>query len=106
MDPKGTDRGREDVTLKNYGTVAIDIANWSIVDRNGLTSMIDSASIAAESSIRIVIESGARLVNSGTGRIRLVNESDEIVDEVLYTAGDIFMEDGNGVVRDFQREEL
>lgn len=107
VNPRGTDRGREEVTLENFGSDAIDITNWSIVDKNGLASMIGSASIAAKSSITIVLESGARLVNSDTGRIRLVNESDEIVDEVLYIEDNIDLDtDGNGVVTKFQREEL
>ncbi|MEM9821077.1 MAG: S8 family serine peptidase, partial [Bacteroidota bacterium] len=83
VNPKGTERGNETISLLNISDQAIDLNDW-ILDTNKTSKEILKNQIIAPGGFLIVQLSKLRLSNSG-GKIRLLNAEGSVVHEVTYT---------------------
>jgi hypothetical protein len=88
VNPKGDDPGKEVVVIGNTTTALVDLAGWSITDKNNNSEIIRDVLLPGGES-RTVVLSGrtAQLSNKG-GTIVLKNPAGEQVHAVSYSKED------------------
>jgi hypothetical protein len=84
VNPAGPAPEAETVTLVNASPQAIDLAGWSILDREKRRLVLDAGSLAAGDTIRIPLSPPVALGNRG-GLITLLDLDGLKVDGVAYT---------------------
>lgn len=85
VNPIGSDRGTESITLINIGAADLSLNNWGFVDKNSRKSSFSIPVLPAGSTHRITLDGkGSQLANSG-GTIKLLNEKGEMVHLVSYS---------------------
>jgi endonuclease YncB( thermonuclease family) len=77
------ERGNETVTLLNTTNADIDLANWSIADRNGRQAL--DGVLAKGETVRVRLGANVQLSNV-RDTITVLGPDDEIVDQVAYEA--------------------
>ncbi len=88
INPKGSESGKETLTLLNQTDKTIQLDGWFISNKPNKKQSLDGFSIDANSFLTIKIKSSAiRLTNSG-GTIRLFNSNEQKVHEVKYLKKD------------------
>ena len=87
VNPVGNDVGREAVVIGNTTTSAVNLANWSLVDRNDNQETISGILQAGESRIIVLSGDSVQLGNKG-GTIRLKDASGNQVHAVSYSKDD------------------
>jgi uncharacterized protein YukJ len=89
INPAGQDPEREVVVIGNLTVNAVDLAGWTIVDKNNKSEAIGGVSLPAGGSVPILLSGrGAQLGNNG-GTIRLMNADRVLVHVVSYSKTDI-----------------
>jgi lamin tail-like protein len=84
LDPVGTDRGHELVTLVNTTAAEIDLAGWELADAAGGRQQL-SGPLAAGGVVQVTAEGGLQLGNQGD-TIVLVDPGGGSIDQVAYKA--------------------
>ncbi|MFZ2172169.1 MAG: DUF2278 family protein [Methylococcaceae bacterium] len=87
VNPTGNDIGREAVVIGNTTSSAVNLINWSLVDRNGNVESISGILQAGESRIIVLSGDSVQLGNRG-GTIRLKDASGNQVHAVTYSRED------------------
>lgn len=87
INPAGSDRGKETVTLLNISNIPIPLAGWSIVDSRGRQDKFSTDWEINPGSTFTLTLSKAQLSNLG-GSITLKNSQGNIVDRVEYSLFD------------------
>jgi uncharacterized protein YukJ len=87
VNPIGADPGKEVVVIGNAASIAVDLNNWSIVDRNDKAEILTSTLGAGESLRVILTGNTAQLGNQG-GTIRLKDAAGNQVHAVAYAKED------------------
>lgn len=87
VNPIGNDVGSEAVVIGNTTSSAVNLANWSLVDRNNNEETISGILQAGESRIIALSGAGVQLGNKG-GTIRLKDASGNQVHAVSYSKED------------------
>jgi hypothetical protein len=77
------ERGNETVTLLNTTDADIDLADWSIADRNGRQAL--DGILAKGETVRVRLGANVQLSNV-RDTITVLGPDDEIVDQVAYEA--------------------
>lgn len=83
VNPKGTERGAEKISLLNISDHAIDLDGWTLDTAKRSQEKIQSQIIAPGGFLSIQLTK-LQLSNSGS-TIRLLNAEDQLVHEVTYT---------------------
>jgi hypothetical protein len=86
VNPTGPAPEAETVTLLNASPQDIELAGWSILDREKRRLVLDAGSLAAGDSIRVQLREPVALGNRG-GLISLLDPDGLKVDGVAYTKG-------------------
>jgi uncharacterized protein YukJ len=86
VNPVGPAPEAETVTLLNASPEAVDLAGWSILDRDKRRLVLDAGELAAGASLRILLRAPVALGNRG-GLISLLDPDGLKVDGVAYTKG-------------------
>jgi uncharacterized protein YukJ len=85
VNPKGEDAGHESVTLINATPATVNLAGWTIADKNKNRSKVPSVVLAAGETLRIPLDGkGAQLGNKG-GIISLIDNTGLKIDGVSYS---------------------
>jgi hypothetical protein len=84
VNPAGPAPEAETVTLLNASPQAIELAGWSVLDREKRRLVLDAGSLAAGDSIRVSLRAPVALGNRG-GLISLLDPDGLKVDGVAYT---------------------
>ncbi len=88
VNPVGIDDGKENVSLLNTGSAAIDLGGWSICDINKRRHFIHNSTLAAGQFLTIPLPGDTvQLANRG-GIITLLDAAGRKVHGVSYTAAD------------------
>jgi endonuclease YncB( thermonuclease family) len=82
VNPHGTERGAEAVTLLNTAAVPVDLAGWSLKDNAGVERL--AGRIGAGASLRVVLDQ-LELGNRGD-RLVLVDAGGRIIDKVSWSS--------------------
>ncbi len=84
--PEGADRGNETVTLLNLSPNAIDLAGWSITDkqRNGAVDLTNMGPLVAGDTLQVTMTNAVQLSNSGD-EVVLLDNLGNVVHQVAYT---------------------
>ena len=72
------------MTLLNPGTEAVDLAGWSLIDRQGRMVMLDAMIIPPGEAVRLTLMAPLQLGNNG-GLLTLLNPAGLKVDGIAYT---------------------
>jgi len=96
VNPIGPAPEQETVTVINPGIEPIDLAGWSVVDRQEHVLQLEPAVVPPGEAIRIVLRPPVQLGNRG-GLLTLLDPSGLKVDGVAYT-GDQVHDEGRTVV--------
>ena len=84
-DPRGSDREKEVVTLRNDGAFAVPLAGWTLRDEDGHFVHLGIHGSLAPTETLDVVRSGSRLsLNNDGDEIRLVNDLGTTVSVVRY----------------------
>jgi uncharacterized protein YukJ len=86
VNPTGPAPEAETVTLLNTSPQAVDLAGWSILDRDKRRLVLEAGELAAGDTIRVPIQAPVALGNRG-GLISLLDPDGLKVDGVAYTKG-------------------
>ena len=86
--PDGPDPGNEKITLRNDGTIAVDLDGWTITDEAS-NSLTLSGTINAGAELIINLAQGQVPLNNGGDEIELRNDSGELVQVVNYQGSDV-----------------
>jgi uncharacterized protein YukJ len=86
VNPTGPAPEAETVTLLNASPQDIDLAGWSILDRDKRRLVLDASALAAGDTIRVPLRAPVALGNRG-GLISLLDPDGLKVDGVAYTKG-------------------
>jgi hypothetical protein len=88
VNPAGDDTGKEMVVLGNTTTTNVDLAGWSIVDKNNNAEVLPRVVLPGGES-RLIPLSGrlAQLSNKG-GTIRLKNAAGQQIHAVSFSQAD------------------
>ena len=84
VNPMGPAPETETVTLLNPGTEAVDLAGWSLVDRQARMVMLDAMIIPPGEAVRLTLIAPLQLGNNG-GLLTLLNPAGLKVDGIAYT---------------------
>lgn len=84
VNPKGTERGNEVVTLLNITPEAVDLTGWNLMDRSAAKLPLNGT-LAAGGIVQFKGVGKFSLANTGD-TITLVNPQGEQIDQVPYTA--------------------
>ena len=84
VNPMGPAPETETVTLLNPGTEAVDLAGWSLVDRQARMAMLDAMIIPPGEAVRLTLIAPVQLGNNG-GLLTLLNPAGLKVDGIAYT---------------------
>ncbi|MEV4639654.1 lamin tail domain-containing protein [Actinoplanes sp. NPDC049548] len=85
-DPSGADRGRERLTLLNTTAAEIDLAGWTLRDRNGRSQVLGGT--LGGGDVVQVVGDGVSLANAG-GTVTLTDALGSPIDQVAYRAGQV-----------------
>jgi subtilisin family serine protease len=88
VNPSGTDRNKESVTLENRGTLPVELQGWMLENQNGRKHPLSGRMEAGDRSVVRLTKSRLRLRNTG-GRIRLNNALGRTVHEVQYRKAEV-----------------
>lgn len=89
VNPEGNDSGSESISIINIGAENVVLNNWQFEDKNGRRSNFSVPVLKAGDTHRIVLDGkGALLANKG-GKIKLLNERDEMVHLVSYSRAQV-----------------
>ncbi|MEY4353508.1 MAG: hypothetical protein RLZZ609_1749 [Cyanobacteriota bacterium] len=91
VNPLGTDRGNESVTLLNTSTKTLDLSGWSLMDERERRQSL-SGSVRPSEAITVALTSGGLQLNNRGGTITLLDARDLKVDGVAYTAAQAAVE--------------
>jgi uncharacterized protein YukJ len=86
VNPTGPAPEAETVTLLNASPQAVDLAGWSILDREKRRLVLEAGGLAAGDTIRVLLRAPVALGNRG-GLISLLDPDGLKVDGVAYTKG-------------------
>jgi Lamin Tail Domain len=93
VNPRGDEPGKEVVVIGNTTTASVDLASWSIVDKNNKADVLRGVRLPAGKSRNVVLSgNGAQLSNKG-GTITLRNPAGEQVHAASYSKEDAGQED-------------
>ena len=84
--PTGPAPEAETVTLLNASPQDVELAGWSILDRDKRRLVLDAGSLAAGETVRVLLGAPVALGNRG-GLISLLDPDGLKVDGVAYTKG-------------------
>lgn len=85
VNPIGSDRGRESVTILNTSSTPLDLSGWSLMDERERRQTL-SGSVAPSEAITVTLSGGDLRLNNKGGTITLLDGRDLKVDGVAYTA--------------------
>jgi hypothetical protein len=88
VNPVGPAPEAETVTLVNASPQAVDLAGWSILDREKRRLVLDAGALAAGDMIRVPLRAPVALGNRG-GLISLLDPDGLKVDGVAYTKAQV-----------------
>jgi endonuclease YncB( thermonuclease family) len=83
VDPAGTERGNETVTLLNTLAAEIDLGGWKLADGQGRQAL--AGRLGAGEALRVRLGNGVQLSNV-RDTITVLDGQDQIVDQVVYEA--------------------
>ncbi len=88
INPAGDDPAKEVVVIGNTTVLPVDLAGWTIVDKNDAVEALAGVTLAPGASLAIALSgTGAQLSNKG-GTIRLLNAEGVLVHAVSYSKAD------------------
>ncbi len=88
VNPAGDDVKKEVVVIGNTTTASVDLAGWTIVDKNNLVETLAGVKLVPGGSMLVILSGkGAQLSNNG-GTIRLMNPSGVLIHAVTYSKAD------------------
>jgi len=84
-DPQGEDFINEQITFRNVGSVAIDLAGWRVRDLAGNVWELDPLTSIAAGEDKTLVRAGASMsLNNGGDKIELVAPEGTVVQSVTY----------------------
>lgn len=91
VNPLGSDRGNESVTILNTSSEILDLSGWSLMDERERRHSL-SGSVRPSETITVTLASGGLQLNNAGGTITLLDGRDLKVDGVAYTAAQAAVE--------------
>jgi len=88
--PVGSDDNREEVTLRNFDTVAISLNNWRLRDNSGGVNFPfgTSAGIIGPGELKTITHNGTAVLNNSGESLVLVDDDGETIQSLSYTTAD------------------
>lgn len=87
VNPKGTDKGHETITLLNTTPKAVNLKGWAIEDIKGRRTIIDMVIYAGNTAIIELKGGTTNLINTG-GTLILFDHENDPIDLVSYSRND------------------
>ena len=88
VNPAGDDAGKEVVVIGNTTLADVNLAGWSILDKNNAAETIAGVLLPSGGSVSVVLSGGGAQLSNKGGTIRLLNPSGVLIHAVSYSKAD------------------